>query len=118
MIAINEDLAEALGAWVAQKIADAVNPLLARLAEVEKRTKAFRHIGIWRDGMQCEAGNFITHDGSVWHCNFDTASRPGKDVGAWTLVCKRGQDGKDALSIRQATTYRSNGAQIERRPTT
>jgi hypothetical protein len=116
---LSEDHIIALGEFVREQIDKATRPLLARLAELENRTKAFRYVGTWdAAGTRYEAGNFVTMDGSLWHCNFDTASRPGKDVGAWTLVCKRGQDGKDALSIRQPTTYRSNGAQIERRPIT
>jgi hypothetical protein len=115
MIEMNDDLVQALGQFIAEKINAAVAPLRRRIDELENRTKSFRYIGTWHDGTRYEAGNFITHDGSVWHCNFDTASRPGKDVGAWTLICKRGQDGKDALSVRDPTRYRPNGAQVERR---
>jgi hypothetical protein len=115
---MTEEMALALGEFIAQKIREAVAPLQRRIAELEtKQAKidGFRYIGTWADGARYEPGNFTTHDGSLWHCNRETTSRPGRDVGAWTLVCKRGADGKDALSVRAPTTYRPNGAQVERR---
>jgi hypothetical protein len=119
---MSEEMVIALGGFISEKIAEAVAPLQRRIAELETkifeletRTKNYRYLGTWADGARYEPGNFTTHDGSLWHCNRETTNRPGRDVGAWTLVCKRGQDGRDALSVRQPTAYRPNGAQMERR---
>lgn len=47
--------------------------------------------GVWRDG-DFEKGDFVSFGGSVWHCNKDTAAKPGTNDD-WTLAVKRGRDG-------------------------
>jgi hypothetical protein len=115
MIEMTEEMALALGEFIAEKISEAVTPLRREIAELKSAQKSFRYVGVWDAGAKYEAGNFVTVDGSLFHCNMETTNRPGRDVGAWTLVCKRGADGKDALSVRSPTTFRPNGAQVERR---
>jgi hypothetical protein len=42
-------------------------------------------------------GNLTTHAGSLWHANVATRGvAPGDGNAAWTLIVKRGRDGKDA----------------------
>ena len=53
--------------------------------------------GVWKDGAY-EAGDTITWDGSLWHCEAPTAGKPGES-GGWKLVAKRGRDGKDGKAI-------------------
>ena len=47
------------------------------------------HIG----GAPYARGDVVTRDGSMWHCNADTTTRPGDGGPAWTLAVKRGRDG-------------------------
>jgi hypothetical protein len=66
--------------------------LEARVADLESRVVNFRYCGVWKAG-EYRQGNFATHDGSVFHANVDTKSKPGTDA-TWTLACKRGKDGR------------------------
>ncbi|KQW37092.1 carbohydrate-binding family V/XII protein [Rhizobacter sp. Root404] len=59
----------------------------------ELETKPFAYDGPHEVGKTYAKGNFVTHDGSLWHCNYKTASRPG-DGPAWTLAVKRGRDAR------------------------
>jgi hypothetical protein len=85
----------AIMAGVAPVINDHVTkrlgPLLARIAELESRTANFRYCGVFRQGDSYALGNFVTHDGSVWHANRDTDETPGTPGGAWQLAVKRGR---------------------------
>jgi hypothetical protein len=67
---------------------------VARIAALEKILKQRRYVGVWAVGKYHE-GNLVTHDGSMWHCNRETDSKPGQSD-AWTLCVKRGRDGRDA----------------------
>jgi hypothetical protein len=51
--------------------------------------------GVWLEGKSYERGDVVTWGGSQWHANEDTATKPGEDAKAWTLVVKRGRDGRD-----------------------
>lgn len=53
------------------------------------------YVGVYQDGKAYEPGECATWAGSLWHCNEATRSRPGDGAAAWTLVVKRGRDGKD-----------------------
>lgn len=55
----------------------------------------FKYMGSYVEGMEYSKGNFATHQGSLWHCNFDTKERPGTGSYSWTLAAKRGSDGRD-----------------------
>jgi hypothetical protein len=57
-------------------------------------TLAYR--GVWKEDEEYPAGCFVTYQGSIWHVNVTTRSRPGAEAGAYTLAVKRGADGKDA----------------------
>lgn len=67
------------------------NALEARIRELEKRinlqAKAIDYRGVWRDGMLTKAGDLVTHQGTLWHCDTPTESRPGTDE-TWRMMVK------------------------------
>lgn len=82
---------EAFGTAVGKQIRDAVAPLLQRIEFLEQRP--LRYDGPHESGKVYERGMFVTFDGSIWHANYKTASRPG-DGPAWTLAVKKGRDAR------------------------
>ena len=79
------------GLFVQDRIKKENTLLLARIADLETRMSEFQYCGVWHVGAY-KRGNFVTHDGSVWHCNVDNCEKPGTDATAWTLAVKRGKD--------------------------
>lgn len=60
--------------------------------------------GVHKDGCDYEAGDMVTRDGSVWHCEAEkTRSVPGKSDD-WKLAVKRGNDGKPGADGRNGET--------------
>ncbi len=56
-----------------------------------------RQRGVYIDGKSYMQGDVTTWAGSQWHCDADeTTTKPGDGAKGWTLVVKRGRDGKDA----------------------
>lgn len=53
------------------------------------------YAGVFKDGNQYQAGDTVTCNGSLWHCNVPTIERPGEPGHDWTLIAKRGRDGKN-----------------------
>jgi hypothetical protein len=51
--------------------------------------------GVYQEGKSYDVGNLVTWAGSSWHCNESTRDKPGEGSKAWTLMVKRGRDGKD-----------------------
>jgi hypothetical protein len=51
--------------------------------------------GVFQDGKRYDVGDVTTWAGSTWHCNEPTESKPGDGSKDWTLMVKRGRDGKD-----------------------
>ena len=49
---------------------------------------------VYQAGHTYERGHVVTYSGSAWHCNESTDRRPGDGSAAWTLMVKRGADGK------------------------
>jgi len=86
---------KAVGIHIANEVKAATIPLRQRIEELETRLSNFRYAGVWCEGNEYRTGNFVTHDGSLFHCNLPTKNRPGKDNVSWSLCVKRGQDGKD-----------------------
>ncbi|MCO5335858.1 hypothetical protein [Delftia tsuruhatensis] len=82
---------EAFGAELGKVILEAVLPLKDRIAALE--AAPLHYDGPHETGKVYDKGTFVTHDGSLWHCNHKTASRPG-DGPAWTLAVKRGRDAR------------------------
>jgi hypothetical protein len=89
-IASRDELRAEVERTVAERLAveveRAVDAAAAARPQVEYR-------GVYREGAEYVAGNFVTWAGSVWHCNTPTTQRPG-DVPAWTLAVKKGRDAK------------------------
>lgn len=54
-----------------------------------------RHQGVFTEGKAYETGDVVTWGGSMWHANEPTSTKPGDGSKSWTLVVKRGRDGKD-----------------------
>lgn len=48
--------------------------------------------GVYVDGKIYERGDFVTVNGSLYHCDTDTTARPGEGAKEWTLAVKRGKD--------------------------
>jgi hypothetical protein len=56
--------------------------------------KVAAYQGVWKEA-DYTLGDFVSHAGSIWHCNVDvTQAKPGTSED-WTLAVKRGRDGKD-----------------------
>jgi hypothetical protein len=54
-----------------------------------------RQKGVFAEGSTYVPGDLVTWGGSQWHCDSETTTKPGDGSKAWTLVVKRGRDGKD-----------------------
>lgn len=52
--------------------------------------------GVFVDGKIYERGDMVTVNGSIYHCDQDTTSRPGDGSKDWTLAVKRGKDDRGA----------------------
>jgi hypothetical protein len=61
-------------------------------------TAGLRFAGVYLDGQTYAFGDLVTWAGSSWHCNEATTTKPGDGSKAWTLMVKRGRDGKDGKS--------------------
>jgi hypothetical protein len=64
--------------------------------------KEFRHVtwtvidrGVWKEGSY-QRGDSVSHGGSVWTAQADTATKPDTANSDWRLSAKRGRDGRDA----------------------
>jgi hypothetical protein len=86
---------------VAAVIADAVRPLLARIADLEAKAATTRSsapgvkwAGVFREGNIYEAGQLVTHAGSLWLTRRQTDGKPGASPDDFVLVCKRGDFGR------------------------
>jgi hypothetical protein len=51
------------------------------------------YAGVFKEGTTYQPGDMVTHGGSLWHANEETAAKPGD--GPYTLCVKRGRDGRD-----------------------
>jgi hypothetical protein len=51
--------------------------------------------GVFLAGDAYAPGDLVTWAGSAWHCKAATTSKPGEAAADWTLMVKRGRDGKD-----------------------
>lgn len=57
--------------------------------------------GVYQSGRTYSKGSVVTWGGSCWHCNKETDTKPGdsEDRETWTLMVKRGRDGKDLRDV-------------------
>jgi hypothetical protein len=82
--AFGEGIVQAIKSYVDRENA----ALRARIAALEARP-IVKYVGVWRAGKSYEPGSMATDNGSLWHANGHTTSRPGTD-NSWTLAVKRG----------------------------
>ncbi len=87
--AVGVDLADRLAAGVRAYVARSVAPLSARLATIESKGWP-EYLGTHQAGRTYLRGQFVTHDGSLWHANRETSTKP--PGGDWTLAVKKGTD--------------------------
>jgi hypothetical protein len=69
-----------------------VAPLRERIEQLEQR-KTFFYRGTWSEHEQYDEDDFVTYQGSLWHCRETTRQRPG-DGNVWQLAVKRGRDAR------------------------
>jgi len=51
--------------------------------------------GYWREGMPCEKGDVVTHDGNAWIALTETKTKPSHDAKTeWRMMARRGRDGE------------------------
>ena len=97
-------LAKSVGSAIVELIAESVDPLLKRIAELEARPIP-KYCGVWNKDTRYEAGSFVTWSGSIWHAEVaNNGHRP--DSGAkgvitdkgvepiWRLAVKKGRDAR------------------------
>jgi hypothetical protein len=70
-----------------ERLAVTVFALEQHIGELKARTKDFQYVGVFKAEREYKRGNFVTHAGSVWHCDEPTTETPGKS-NAWTLAVK------------------------------
>jgi hypothetical protein len=58
-------------------------------------TAGLTYQGVYQEGKSYDLGDLATWAGATWHCNELTTTKPGEGLKAWTLMVKRGRDGKD-----------------------
>lgn len=54
-----------------------------------------RYQGVYSEGKQYTPGDVVTWAGSTWTAHEQTTTKPGDGSKAWTLIVKRGRDGRD-----------------------
>ena len=87
-------VAEEVRTFVAREVASLRSEFELRVKLLEQKG-ALEYAGTFEPGRQYVRGNFVTHFGSLWHCNGATKESPGGGSPNWTLAAKRGKDGKD-----------------------
>lgn len=86
--------AEEFGRAIGELVRDSIAPLRERIEALEAKVgEGISYQGPHEVDKVYQPGNFVTHDGSLWHCNYKTATKPG-DGAAWTLAVKRGRDAR------------------------
>jgi hypothetical protein len=59
------------------------------------------YAGVFKEGKEYAVGDTVTWAGSLWHCDVPTEDKPGETSKHWTLIAKRGRDGKDGSPGRK-----------------
>lgn len=72
-----------------KQVRDAIDEAIKQLP-----TPVYR--GVFDRDASYKSGDFVTHKGSVWHCNAATDGDAPGSSDAWTLAVKCGRDGRDA----------------------
>lgn len=71
---------------------DRIAELEKRIADLEARPQ-MQYRGIWNADTQNNAGDFVTHGGSMWFARRSTRTRPGSSDD-WQLAVKHGKDAR------------------------
>lgn len=66
-----------------------------KVKEFTVTVPALIYRGVYTDGKTYEPGDVVTWGGSTWHNGEPTTTKPGEGSKSWTLMVKRGRDGKD-----------------------
>lgn len=86
-----------LRAEVAKAVDASVGPLVQKeVAESIAALPTLQYKGVFREGTTYKAGECVTWAGAMWHANSETQQKPGEGETAWTLMVKRGANGRDA----------------------
>lgn len=56
--------------------------------------------GVYVEARTYVRGDVVTFGGSTWHSNEDTVAKPGDGSKAWTLMVKKGRDGRDTPVVK------------------
>jgi hypothetical protein len=84
--------AERFAKGIVTIVSEPMKRIADRVKALEEREKHFGFKGVWQASNDYLRGNFVTYDGSLWHCNSDnTRSKPGSGSD-WTLAVKSGRD--------------------------
>jgi Carbohydrate-binding module family 5/12 len=75
-----------------------------KVKEVAVAFPCLLYRGIYSVGTAYQPGDIVTHNGSSWHCQKATATRPETFEGAafWKLMVKRGDKGRDLRLVDPA----------------
>jgi hypothetical protein len=101
--ALIKGLAAGMVPFLIERLAEAVAPLIARIAELEKKKgiasvaarvgeleqHAVKYCGVWNEEEIYAAGTLCTYQGGMWHCqDTNRGVRPGSGSTTWTLANK------------------------------
>jgi collagen type III alpha len=78
-----------------------------RVKEFRHQTATMIYRGVYQHGKQYERGDVVTWSGATWHTNVTTATKPDEGHKDWTLMVKRGRDGKDGINAQALPVVRT-----------
>jgi hypothetical protein len=64
-----------------------LRPWVNRVQELETRA-TMKYVGTWYQGLEVKTGEFVTHDGSLWHCRQTTLYPPNHHPEQYQLAVK------------------------------
>jgi hypothetical protein len=67
-----------------------------RTKAVEFHMSTPEYRGVFKEGESYERGDIATFGGCAWHCEKETTAKPVAGSDDWSLMVKKGRDGKDA----------------------
>lgn len=91
-------------------------------AEIAKHGE-LRYVGVWKPDAEYKHGNFVTFNGSLWHCDTELCKnwQPGTDASGasgpnhvWTLAVKSGREKPGAELGSVVVKVEADVAAIER----
>jgi len=96
-----KEFVEVLAKACDERVVEMCQPLVERLAVLEKATAGTRergglqYKGVWTESGDYERQDAITWGGSVWIALQDDLGKPGTEDSGWRLAIKSGRHGKD-----------------------